>query len=173
MRRLGEGLSDCARGNTRQCWQEAFDCCNRSGINPSRQRRQRLAIDRPREACLPPREYLALGSVSMFLDTVRYASGIFQARRLTKQTMQATRYGCDLAGVLQTHPDLGPAWLPIYGRTTVFFRGYDSGGRVGRAWPSTTPYPLRSSLRRTGRRRLTLVGGVSWGLRPMCSPARR
>ena len=75
------------------------------------------------------------------------------------RTRRTTRYGCDLAGVLQTHPDLGPAWLPIYGRTTVFFRGYDSGGRVCRAWPSTTPYPLRSSLRRTGRRRLTLVGG--------------
>ena len=80
---------------------------------------------------------------------------------------------CDLAGVLQTHPDLGPAWLPIYGSTTAFLRGYDSGGRVGRAWLSTTPYPLRSSLRRTARRRLTLVGGVSWGLDPCGSSARR
>ncbi len=60
-----------------------------------------------------------------------------------------------MAGVLQTHSDLGPAWLPIYGNTTAFLRGYDSGGRVCRAWLSTTPYPLRSSLRRTGRRRLT------------------
>ena len=85
-------------------------------------------------------------------------------RRWTKQMMQTTRYGCDLAGVLQTHPDLGPAWLLIYENSAAFLRGYDSGGRVCRAWPSTTPNPLRSSLRRTGRRRLTLLGGVSWGL---------
>ena len=158
-------------GSSRQCWQEASDCCNRSGINPSRQRRDDYRRPRGRRAYHHAnpgdrfRQYV--------LDTVRYATDIFQERRFTEQTMRTTRYGCDLAGVLQTQPDLGPAWLPIYGNTTAFLRGYDSGGRVCRAWLSTTPYPLRSSLRRTGRRRLTLVGGVSWGLTHMGSPARR
>ena len=99
------------------------------------------------------------------LDTVRCDRHL-STTTIDLQTMRTPRYGCDLAGVLQTHSDLGPAWLPIDGNTTAFLRGYDSGGRVCRAWPSTTPYPLRSSLRRTGRRRLTLVGGVSWGLDP-------
>jgi hypothetical protein len=82
------------------------------------------------------------------------------------RTMRATRYGCDLAGVLQTHPDPGPAWPLTYGHSAALLRGYDPGVRAGLAWLSTTSYPLRSSLRRTVRRRLTLVGGVSWGLDP-------
>ena len=91
-------------------------------------------------------QILAIGSDSMFLDTVRYATDIVQERRFTEQTMRTTRYGCDLAGVLQTQPDLGPAWLPIYGGT--FAATTRVGVCVGHG---LRPRPLRFAARYVGR----------------------
>ena len=60
--------------------------------------------------------------------------------------MRTTRYGCDLAGVLQTQPDLGPAWLPIYGGT--FAATTRAGVWVGQG---LRPPPIRFAARYVGR----------------------
>ena len=63
--------------------------------------------------------------------------------------MRNTRYGCDLAGVLQTHSDLGPAWLPIYGNTQ---HSYAATTRVGVCVGHYfRPHPIRFAARYVGR----------------------
>ncbi len=135
-------------GSSRQCWREASDCCNRSGIftpigseGGTDEAAERSVLTTTR---VPSANSLSFPRV---LSETTEISGRLTMRAMCM--MRATRYGCDLAGVLQTHPDLGPAW-PLTNGPSAAFQAATTRVCV-RVWHGFRPCPTRFAARYVGR----------------------